>query len=137
MKKKKNKKKDIPIFWVDDSQYADLPVTKNPDNIITEEEQKQIDEIQKKYKFWGCIGEVMTKDEFWEAINTGGKVYTYNDEIDFYVVFTNKRYEIYLVPVPDSIDSDNYPKYKTFDEMLDKSMILGKSLMECLTQIEC
>mgnify|MGYP005869154535 CR=1 FL=1 len=55
----------------------------------------------------------------------------------FYVVFTNRAYEIYLVPVPDSIDSDNYPKYKTFDEMLDKSMILGKSLMECLTQIEC
>ena len=79
----------------------------------------------------------MTKDEFWEAINTGGKVYTYNDEIDFYVVFTNKRYEIYLVPVPDSIDSDNYPKYKTFDEMLDKSTILGKPLVECLTQIEC
>lgn len=50
--KKKNKKnKDIPILWVDDSQYADLPVTKNPDNIITEEEQKQIDEILKKYKF--------------------------------------------------------------------------------------
>lgn len=47
----KNKKKDIPILWVDDSQYADLPVTKNPDNIITEEEQKQIDEILKKYKF--------------------------------------------------------------------------------------
>ena len=51
MKKKKNKKKDIPILWVDDSQYADLPVTKNPDNIITEEEQAQIDEIQKKYDF--------------------------------------------------------------------------------------
>ncbi len=53
MKKKKNKKKDIPILWVDDSQYADLPVTKNPDKIITEEEQKQIDEILKKYKGWG------------------------------------------------------------------------------------
>ena len=51
MKKKKNKNKDIPILWVDDSQYADLPVTKNPDNISTEEEQKQIDEILKKYKF--------------------------------------------------------------------------------------
>ena len=34
----------------------------------------------------------MTKDEFWEAINTGGKVYTYKDEIDFYVVFTNRAY---------------------------------------------
>ena len=51
MKKKKKKKKDIPMLIVDDSQYADLPVTKNPDNIITEEEQKQIDEIQKKYDF--------------------------------------------------------------------------------------
>ena len=79
----------------------------------------------------------MTKDEFLEAINTGGKVYTYKDEIDFYVVFTNRAYEIYLVPVPDVIDSDNYPKYKTFEEMLDKSIILGKSLVECLSQIEC
>lgn len=79
----------------------------------------------------------MTKDEFWEAINTGGKVYTYDDKFDFYVVFTKGSYEIYPVPVPDYIDSDNYEKYKTFDEMLDKSMILGKSLMECLTQIEC
>ena len=65
----------------------------------------------------------MTKDEFWEAINTGGKVYTYKDEIDFYV--------------PNAIDSDNYPKYKTFEEMLDKSIILGKPLVECLSQIEC
>lgn len=55
----------------------------------------------------------------------------------FYVVFTNRKYEIYLVPVPDDIDSDNYPKYKTFDEMLDKSIILGKPLLECLSQIEC
>lgn len=55
----------------------------------------------------------------------------------FYVVFTNRAYEIYLVPVPDDIDSDNYPKYKTFEEMLDKSIILGKPLVECLSQIEC
>lgn len=39
------------MLIVDDSQYADLPVTKNPDNIITEEEQKQIDEMLKKYGF--------------------------------------------------------------------------------------
>ena len=51
MKKNKKKKKDIPFLLVDDSQYADLPVTKTPDNIITEEEQAQIDEIQKKYDF--------------------------------------------------------------------------------------
>lgn len=51
MKKTKKKKKDVPMLIADDSQYADLPVTKNPDNIITEEEQKQIDEIQKKYNF--------------------------------------------------------------------------------------
>jgi len=49
--KKTKKKKDVPMLIVDDSEYADLPVTKNPDNIITEEEQKQIDEIQKKYNF--------------------------------------------------------------------------------------
>ena len=51
MKKKKNKKKDIPFLLVDDSQYDDLPVTKTPDNIITEEEQAQIDEIQKNMTF--------------------------------------------------------------------------------------
>ena len=45
------KKKDIPFLLVDDSQYADLPVTKTPDNIITEEEQAQIDEIQKNINF--------------------------------------------------------------------------------------
>ena len=49
--KKKKKEKDVPMLIIDDSQYADLPVTKNPDNIITEEEQKQIDEILKKYNF--------------------------------------------------------------------------------------
>ena len=48
---KKKKEKDVPMLIIDDSEYADLPVTKNPDNIITEEEQKQIDEIQKKYSF--------------------------------------------------------------------------------------
>lgn len=51
MKKRKKKEQDVPMLIVDDSQYADLPVTKNPDNIITEEEQKQIDEILKKYGF--------------------------------------------------------------------------------------
>lgn len=51
MKKNKKKKKDIPFLLIDDSQYADLPVTKTPDNIITEEEQAEIDEIQKKYDF--------------------------------------------------------------------------------------
>ena len=51
MKKRKKKEQDVPMLIIDDSQYADLPVTKNPDNIITEEEQKQIDEILKKYDF--------------------------------------------------------------------------------------
>ena len=53
MKKKKNKKKnkDIPFLLADDSQYADLPVTKNPDKTITKEEQEQIDEMLKKYNF--------------------------------------------------------------------------------------
>ena len=50
-KKNKKKKKDIPILLADDSQYADLPVTKTPDDIITEEAQAQIDEILKKYDF--------------------------------------------------------------------------------------
>lgn len=52
MKKNKHKKnKNIPILLADDSQYADLPVTKNPDKVITEEEQAQIDEMLKKYNF--------------------------------------------------------------------------------------
>ena len=78
----------------------------------------------------------MTKDEFWEAINTGGKVYTYDGKIDFYAVFTKGAYEIYPVPVPGYIDSDNYEKYKTFDEMLKNVTILGKPLGECLNKIE-
>ena len=76
------------------------------------------------------------KDEFWEAINTGGKVYTYDGKIDFYAVFTKGAYEIYPVLVPDYIDSDNYEKYKTFDEMLRNVTILGKPLGECLNKIE-
>lgn len=51
MKKKRNKKKDIPFLLADDSQYADLPITKNPDKTITKEEQEQIDEMLKKYNF--------------------------------------------------------------------------------------
>lgn len=78
----------------------------------------------------------MMKDEFWEAINTGGKVYTYDGKIDFYAVFTKGAYEIYPVLVPDYIDSDNYEKYKTFDEMLRNVTILGKPLGECLNKIE-
>lgn len=78
----------------------------------------------------------MTKDEFWEAINTGGKVYTYDGKIDFYAVFTKGAYEIYPVPVPDYMDSDDYEKYKTFDEMLRNVTILGKPLGECLNKIE-
>ena len=50
-KRKKNKNKDVPMLIVDDSQYADLPVTKNPDKTITKEEQEQIDEMLKKYNF--------------------------------------------------------------------------------------
>lgn len=78
----------------------------------------------------------MTKDEFWEAINTGGKVYTYDDKFDFYAVFTNGAYEIYPVPVPDYLDSVDYEKYKTFDGMLKNVTILGKPLGECLNKIE-
>lgn len=79
----------------------------------------------------------MTKDEFWEAINTGGKEYTYDDKFDFYAVFTKGAYEIYPVPVPDYIDSDNYEKFKTFDGMLRSFMIFDKPLGECLNKIEC
>lgn len=43
----------------------------------------------------------------------------------FYVVFTHRKYEIYLVSVLDDIDSDNYQKYKISEEILDKSTILG------------
>ena len=78
----------------------------------------------------------MMKDEFWEAINTGGKVYTYDGKIDFYAVFTKGAYEIYPVLVPDYIDSDNYEKYKTLDEMIRNVTILGKPLGECLNKIE-
>jgi len=41
------------------------------------------------------------------------------------LIFTNRKYEIYLVSVLDDIDSDNYPKYKISEEILDKSTILG------------
>ena len=53
MKKKKNKKKDIPIFWVDDSQYKDEPINRDPDTSmeISEELQARLDEIRKQYKF--------------------------------------------------------------------------------------
>lgn len=72
----------------------------------------------------------MTKDEFWEAINTGGKVYTYNDAL----LCADSKGAVHLY----YLDSDEVIKVaNTFDEMLDKSTILGKPLVECLTQIEC
>lgn len=55
---KKNKKKNknipnIPIFWVDDSQYKDEPINRDPDTSmeISEELQAELDEIRKQYDF--------------------------------------------------------------------------------------
>ena len=51
MKKKKNK--DIPILWVDDSQYKDKPINRDPDTSmeISEELQARLDEIRKQFNF--------------------------------------------------------------------------------------
>ena len=51
MKKKKNK---VPMMIIDDSQYKDEPVNRNPNLTIikmTPEIQKEKDKIEKKYKF--------------------------------------------------------------------------------------
>ena len=47
------KNKNIPIFWVDDSQYKDEPINRDPDTSmeISEELQARLDEIRKQYKF--------------------------------------------------------------------------------------
>ena len=51
MKKKKNK---VPMMIIDDSQYKDEPVNRNPNSTLikmTPEIQKEKDRIEKKYKF--------------------------------------------------------------------------------------
>lgn len=50
MKKKKNK---VPMLIVDDSQYKDEPINRNPDTSmeISEELQARLDEIRKQFKF--------------------------------------------------------------------------------------
>ena len=54
MKKMKKKKKDVPMLIIDDSQYKDEPVNRNPNSTIikmTPEIQKEKDKIEKKFKF--------------------------------------------------------------------------------------
>ena len=55
-KRTKNKNKNIPILLVDDSQYKDEPINRDPDTSmeISEELQAKLDEIRKQFKFWGC-----------------------------------------------------------------------------------
>lgn len=50
MKKKKNK---VPMMIIDDSQYKDEPINRDPDTSmkISEELQAELDEIRKQYKF--------------------------------------------------------------------------------------
>lgn len=50
MKKKKNK---VPMMIIDDSQYKDEPINRDPDTSmeISEELQARLDEIRKKYDF--------------------------------------------------------------------------------------
>ena len=50
MKKKKNK---VPMMIIDDSQYKDEPINRDPDTSmeISKELQVKLDEIRKKYKF--------------------------------------------------------------------------------------
>ena len=56
MKKMKKKKKDVPMLIIDDSQYKDEPINRDPDTSmeISEELQAKLDEIRKQFKFWGC-----------------------------------------------------------------------------------
>lgn len=50
MKKKKEK---IPMMIIDDSQYKDEPINRDPDTSmeISEELQAKLDEIRKQFKF--------------------------------------------------------------------------------------
>lgn len=51
--KNKNKNKNIPILLVDDSQYKDEPINRDPDTSmeISKELQAKLDEIRKQFKF--------------------------------------------------------------------------------------
>ena len=51
--KKMKKKKDVPMLIVDDSQYKDEPINRDPDTSmeISEELQANLDEIRKQFKF--------------------------------------------------------------------------------------
>ena len=50
---KKKTKNKVPMLIVDDSQYKDEPINRDPDTSmeISEELQAKLDEIRKKYKF--------------------------------------------------------------------------------------
>lgn len=50
MKKKKEK---IPMMIIDDSQYKDEPINRDPDTSmeISEELQAKLDEIRRQFKF--------------------------------------------------------------------------------------
>lgn len=47
------KKNKVPMLIVDDSQYKDEPINRNPDTSmeISEELQTRLDEIRKQFKF--------------------------------------------------------------------------------------
>ena len=53
MKKMKKKKKDVPMLIIDDSQYKDEPINRDPDTSmeISEELQAKLDEIRKQFNF--------------------------------------------------------------------------------------
>ena len=53
--KNKNKNKNIPILLVDDSQYKDEPINRDPDTSmeISEELQAKLDEIRKQFRVIG------------------------------------------------------------------------------------
>ena len=47
------KKKKVPLLIIDDSQYKDEPINRDPDTSmeISEELQAELDEIRKQFKF--------------------------------------------------------------------------------------
>lgn len=50
----KKKKEIVPMMIIDDSQYKDEPVNRNPNSTVikmTPEIQKEKNRIEKKYKF--------------------------------------------------------------------------------------